>query len=151
MVNQSIDYNAVDSNIILINNKFLDNTYGSVLPTSAPTDAPIIIDYLYVSSDGSDSRSNETSRETKLQSLAADGIDIHETTEQRPVIKQSIALRDDQHYRIDPTRFYGLFRSYVRQDWVTINVREGGEIEELSDGLKCFLIQYMLLELFYFK
>ena len=80
------------------------------------------------------SKSHETSRDTKLQGLAADGIDIHETSEQVPVIKPSIALRDDPHYRIDPTRFYGWFRSYVRQDWGTINVREGGEIEELRAG-----------------
>ena len=54
--------------------------------------------------------------------------------EEAKIMKPSIALRDDPYYRIDPDKYNGWFRGYVRQDWGTIDPRQGGEVEELRAG-----------------
>eukprot|EP01083_Nonionella_stella_P096630 271703_1 len=41
----------------------------------------------------------------------------------------SVALQTQKHYRIDPEKWCGLFRGYVRQDWDTINIPDG--VDEL--------------------
>ena len=41
----------------------------------------------------------------------------------------STALQNEDHYRIDPERWHGLLRGYVRQDWKTVNVPDG--VDEL--------------------
>eukprot|EP01084_Bolivina_argentea_P076434 138523_1 len=41
----------------------------------------------------------------------------------------STALQSQPLYRINPNKWCGLFRGYVRQDWETINVEDG--IDEL--------------------
>merc|ERR1719474_172071 len=41
----------------------------------------------------------------------------------------STALQNLPTHRIDPNRWYGLFRGYIRQDWNTVNVPDG--VDEL--------------------
>ena len=72
-------------------------------------------------------------KNTANHSLSAklDDTPIAKQIQNGKAVKSPHALRHDPYYRIDPNKYNGWFRGYVRQDWDTVDPDEDVEVEEL--------------------